>query len=75
MTPVCAARWSRGMILALGARGPGFKSRTSPQPLFFKRRTEVWSGGSVRETQTRQRPQRAGHAVAAPANRVKESVW
>ena len=25
-----SARWSRGMIPALGAGGPGFKSRTSP---------------------------------------------
>ena len=25
------ARWSRGMIRASGARGPGFKSRTSPK--------------------------------------------
>ena len=25
------ARWSRGMICASDARGPGFKSRTSPK--------------------------------------------
>ena len=30
------ARWSRGMIRASGARGPGFKSRTSPCFIEFR---------------------------------------
>ena len=35
--PLASAAWSSGMILASGARGPGFNSRSSPPDSFFLR--------------------------------------
>ena len=37
------AWWSRGMILASGARGPGFNSRSGPDTLFSYSRLFLFS--------------------------------
>ena len=46
------ARWSRGMILALGERRPGFKSQTSPKDkICSSPHSKFEVGTSVKSTQ------------------------
>ena len=49
------ARWSRGMIRASGARGPGFNSRTSPY--FF--RSKIMETPGIEPGASRMRSERS----------------
>ena len=67
---VSVGRWSSGMILASGARGRGFNSRTAPSTFFFqisekkKQREET---AFVMFTEVRVLSSAVEHGIADPA--------
>ena len=60
------ARWSRGMIRASGARGPGFNSRTSP--MYFLVKQNLVETPGIEPGASRMRSERSTTELHPPFN-------